>query len=50
MPARASEIMVSPIKVYPESPAQWVGAAVLIGYGVLAGLIGTAILRRRDIS
>jgi ABC-type transport system involved in multi-copper enzyme maturation permease subunit len=50
VPAIASQIMVSPNKLYPESPPQWVGAAVLIGYGLVAGAVGTWILRRRDIS
>jgi ABC-2 type transport system permease protein len=50
VPSRAQEIMTSAIKSYPQSPPQWVGAAVLIGYGVIAGLIGTMILRKRDVT
>jgi ABC-type transport system involved in multi-copper enzyme maturation permease subunit len=50
VPALASNIMISPTKQFPESPPQWVGALVLIGYGVIAGVIGTLILRRRDVS
>jgi ABC-type transport system involved in multi-copper enzyme maturation permease subunit len=50
VPAVASTIMISPAKTFPESPPQWVGALVLIGYGVVAGLIGTLILRKRDVS
>jgi ABC-2 type transport system permease protein len=50
VPAIASQIMISPNKIYPESPPQWVGGAVLIGYGLVAGAFGTWILRRRDIS
>jgi ABC-2 type transport system permease protein len=50
VPAIASQIMISPTKTFTESPPQWVGALVLIGYGALAGLIGTLILRRRDVS
>jgi ABC-2 type transport system permease protein len=50
VPAIASAIMISPVKTFPQSPPQWVGALVLIGYGVLAGLIGTLIIRRRDVS
>jgi hypothetical protein len=50
VPSTASQIMISPIKLFPESPPQWVGAAVLIAYGVLAGAVGTLILRRRDVS
>jgi ABC-2 type transport system permease protein len=50
IPATASQVMLSPTQVFPHSPPQWVGALVLIGYGVIAGLIGTLILRRRDVS
>jgi hypothetical protein len=34
----------------PGNPPRWVGAAVLIGYALVAGTIGTLIMRRRDIS
>jgi ABC-type transport system involved in multi-copper enzyme maturation permease subunit len=50
VPSVASAVMVSPTKTFAESPPQWVGAAVLIGYGVVAGLIGTSLIRRRDIA
>ncbi|NJC70907.1 ABC transporter permease subunit [Planosporangium thailandense] len=50
VPSTASQIMLSPVKLFPQSPPQWVGAIVLIGYGILAGLIGTLILRKRDVS
>jgi ABC-2 type transport system permease protein len=50
VPAVASSVMISPAKTFAESPPQWVGAVVLIGYGVIAGLIGTLILRKRDVS
>ncbi|HEX6497402.1 MAG TPA: ABC transporter permease [Micromonosporaceae bacterium] len=50
VPSIASQIMISVIKLYPQSPAQWVGAAVLIGYGVVFGVIGVLITRRRDIT
>jgi ABC-type transport system involved in multi-copper enzyme maturation permease subunit len=50
VPSVASTVMVSPTKTFTESPPEWVGAAVLIGYGIVAGLIGTSILRRRDIA
>jgi ABC-type transport system involved in multi-copper enzyme maturation permease subunit len=50
VPAKAAEIAVSPMKTYPQSPPEWVGAAVLIGYGLLFGIIGTLIMRKRDIS
>jgi ABC-type transport system involved in multi-copper enzyme maturation permease subunit len=50
VPARAAEIAVSPTKLYPQSPPEWVGAAVLVGYGVVLGTVGTMIMRKRDIS
>ncbi|BCY11539.1 ABC transporter permease subunit [Actinoplanes sp. L3-i22] len=50
VPSIASAVMISPTKTFDQSPAQWVGAAVLIGYGIVAGVVGTAILRRRDVA
>lgn len=50
VPAVAAQVAVSPTKTYAQSPAEWVGAAVLIAYGLIMGVIGTAIMRRRDIS
>jgi ABC-type transport system involved in multi-copper enzyme maturation permease subunit len=50
VPSTASQIMLAPTKLFPQSPPQWVGALVLIAYGAVAGLIGTLILRKRDIA
>lgn len=50
VPAMASTVMVTPGEAFPYAPPQWVGAAVLIGYGLVAGVIGTLITRKRDIS
>ncbi len=50
MPPIASQIMISPDKLYPESAAWWVGALVMIGWSVLAGAIGVLLTRRRDVS
>jgi ABC-2 type transport system permease protein len=50
VPARAAEIATSPTKLFPQSPPEWVGAAVLVGYGIILALIGTSIMRTRDIS
>lgn len=50
VPEVASAVMISPTKTFDQSPAEWVGAAVLIGYGIVAGLVGTSVLRRRDIA
>ncbi|NBE80556.1 ABC transporter permease [Micromonospora rubida] len=49
VPSLASSLMVSGAEI-PGNPPRWVGAAVLIGYAVLAGVIGALTLRRRDIS
>jgi ABC-type transport system involved in multi-copper enzyme maturation permease subunit len=50
VPAQAAAIAVSPTKTYVQSPPQWVGVAVLVGYGLILGTIGTLIIRKRDIS
>jgi len=49
-PSVASQVMVSSEEVYPGSPKWWVGAVVLVGYGLVFGTIGTMIARTRDIS
>jgi ABC-2 type transport system permease protein len=49
-PAIASGVMITPGQAFPHAPPQWVGGAVLIGYALLTGVIGTLIMRRRDIS
>ncbi len=50
LPPIASQIMISPDKLYPQSAAWWVGALVMIGWSVLAGAVGVLLTRRRDIS
>lgn len=49
VPSLASNLMVTGEQL-PGSPPQWAGAAVLIGYTLLTGVIGTLVVRRRDIS
>ncbi|WP_405100279.1 ABC transporter permease [Micromonospora sp. NBC_01412] len=49
VPSLASSLMVSGAEI-PGNPPRWAGAAVLIGYAVLAGVIGALTIRRRDIS
>ena len=49
VPTAASQLMISGTEL-PGNPPRWVGAAVLIGYALVAGVIGTLIMRRRDIS
>ncbi|MGA3565744.1 ABC transporter permease [Melissospora conviva] len=49
VPPLASQLMVTGTDL-PGSPARWVGAVVLVGYAVVTGAVGTALLRKRDIS
>jgi ABC-2 type transport system permease protein len=49
VPTVASQLMIAGTEL-PGSPPRWVGAVVLIGYATVAGVIGTAIMKRRDIS
>jgi ABC-2 type transport system permease protein len=49
VPTTASELMVSGTEL-PGNPPRWVGAAVLIGYAVVGGVVGTMITKSRDIS
>jgi ABC-2 type transport system permease protein len=49
VPTVASQLMIAGTDL-PGNPPRWVGAVVLIGYATIAGVIGTAIMRRRDIS
>ncbi|MFG1602742.1 ABC transporter permease [Actinoplanes sp. NPDC049265] len=48
-PTTASQLMISGTEL-PGNPPRWVGALVLIGYALITGLIGTLIMRRRDVS
>lgn len=49
VPSIASTLMITGGDL-PGSPPQWVGAVVLIAYAVVTGVVGTAIIRTRDIS
>ncbi|MEU1398641.1 ABC transporter permease [Micromonospora zamorensis] len=49
VPSLASSLMVTGTDI-PGSPPRWAGAAVLIGYAVVTGVVGTLLMRRRDIS
>lgn len=49
VPSIASQLMVSGTDL-PGNPPQWVGAAVLVGWTVVAGGLGVMITRRRDVS
>jgi ABC-type transport system involved in multi-copper enzyme maturation permease subunit len=53
VPGVASQVMISPERTQIATtlgPDWWVGALVLTGYGVVAGVVGTLITRKRDIS
>ena len=49
VPTTASALMISGTEL-PGNPPRWVGAAVLIAYALVTGVLGTLIMRRRDIS
>ena len=49
VPTTASQLMISGTEV-PGHFSRWVGAAVLIGYAVVTGFVGTLLTKRRDIS
>jgi ABC-type transport system involved in multi-copper enzyme maturation permease subunit len=49
-PGVASQVMISAEPPFAGSPDWWVGALVLVAYGILFGTVGTLITRRRDIS
>jgi ABC-type transport system involved in multi-copper enzyme maturation permease subunit len=48
VPPLASQLMISGTEL-PGNPPRWVGAVVLIGYAVVAGSLGTWLMKRRDI-
>jgi ABC-2 type transport system permease protein len=50
VPPVASTVMVSGTQAFDQSPAAWVGAAVLLAWSLLAVSTGTRALRHRDIS
>ncbi|SCE94837.1 ABC-2 family transporter protein [Micromonospora coriariae] len=49
VPSLASSLMVTGADI-PGNPPRWAGALVLVGYAVITGLVGTLLMRRRDIS
>ncbi|MEV4707347.1 ABC transporter permease [Actinoplanes sp. NPDC049316] len=49
VPPLASQLMISGTEL-PGNPPRWVGAAVLIGYAAVAGLLGTWLTKKRDIT
>ncbi|GAA2507268.1 ABC transporter permease [Winogradskya humida] len=49
IPGLASQLMVSGTEL-PGNPPRWVGAAVLIVYALVAGIVGTIITKKRDIT
>ncbi len=49
VPPLASQLMISGTEL-PGNPPRWVGAVVLVGYAVVAGGLGTWLMKRRDIA
>lgn len=49
IPSIASQVMTTGGSDIPGTPEWWVGALVLLGYAVVAGLAGILITRMRDI-
>ena len=49
IPSIASQLMISGADI-PGNPPQWLGAVVLVAYGLAAGAIGTVLTERRDIA
>jgi ABC-2 type transport system permease protein len=50
MPAEAARVATAATKAYPQAAPWWVGVLVLLGYGIVTGIIGTLIMRRRDVT
>jgi ABC-2 type transport system permease protein len=50
LPATASQLMIQGNGELSNWLPQWAGAVILIAWGVVAGFIGTAITRTRDIT
>jgi hypothetical protein len=50
LPVIASQIMVTPGEAFAGAPPQWVGAVVLLSYGLLGAIVGVFRERRRDIA
>jgi|ADGO01.1.fsa_nt_gi hypothetical protein len=50
IPSVASQVMTTGGEDIPGTPEWWVGALILLGYAVVAGVAGVLITRRRDIS
>jgi ABC-2 type transport system permease protein len=49
VPTNASQLIIAGTEL-PGSPDRWIGAVVLIGYALVTGILGTLIMKRRDIS
>jgi hypothetical protein len=49
VPPLASQLMISGTEL-PGNPPRWVGALVLVGYAAVAGLLGTWLTKKRDIT
>lgn len=49
VPSEAARIFVTATQL-PQAPPYWVGGIVLLAYGIVGSVVGTMIMRRRDVS
>jgi hypothetical protein len=53
-PAEASNVMITAGKAFPHAPPWWVGALVMMVYGVAlavaVAVAGAAVIRRTDVA
>jgi hypothetical protein len=49
LPSQASTVMTTATRI-PDAPVWYVGALILLAYGLVAGGLGSLITRRRDIT
>jgi ABC-2 type transport system permease protein len=49
VPTSASQLMIAGLDL-PGDPPRWLGGVVLIGYALVTGILGTVLMKRRDIS
>ena len=42
--------MITAGRAFPHAPPWWVGALVMVGYGVALAAAGAAVIRRTDVA
>ena len=50
LPGMASSVMINGAAGLPGHPSRWEAGLILVAWGLAAGIIGTLITRRRDVS